>query len=133
MDGMSFNSRFKKSREQRFARIAKQQMYSTNITPQPTVAAEEVPLADEVIEIEQVTSVPVEQPEQVIDVPVEEPKEVMIEPEPVPQPQRSTQNILDSIVGMLFAQHHKQIHGYMVELEKQILTEQNALLEKTKT
>lgn len=112
---MSFN-RFSKTREQRLARIAKQKANTTTDTTQEEpIVAEEVPLADEVIPIEEVVSEPVEQPEQVV----------------TPKP-RTTQNILDSIVGMLFAQHHQQIHGYMLELEKQILADQKALLEKHK-
>lgn len=45
--------------------------------------------------------------------------------EAVEQPQRSPQQVLDSIVGMLFQQHKQQIHQYMLSLEKQVMEEHN--------
>lgn len=47
-------------------------------------------------------------------------------PDAVEPPQRTPQQVLDSIVGMLFNQHKQQIYKYMLELEKQITLESNA-------
>ena len=52
--------------------------------------------------------------------------------EAVEQPQRSPQQVLDSIVGMLFNQHKQQIYKYMLELEKQIVTEEQLKLDNAK-
>jgi hypothetical protein len=72
---------------------------------------------------------------QVEDVPLIKGETIMEEankPVAVEQPQRSPQQVLDSIVGMLFNQHKQQIYKYMLELEKQIVLEEQSKLDITK-
>lgn len=76
------------------------------------------------------------QPEVAVeDVPLSKGETIMEEankPAVVEQPQRSPQQVLDSIVGMLFNQHKQQIYKYMLELEKQIVSEEAAKLDTAK-
>lgn len=118
-----------RSRQARLARLAKQAVQTTH-TSEELLVAEEVLLADEIIPIEEVISVPVEPPTPV-EVMVETPVPVATPPQ-VQQGQRSPQNVLDSIIAMLFQQHYQQIYQHMLDLESQIIAEQKALAEKNK-
>jgi hypothetical protein len=69
------------------------------------------------------------------DVPLSKGETIMEEankPQAVEQLQRSPQQVLDSIVGMLFNQHKQQIYKYMLELEKTIVVEETSKVDITK-
>ena len=120
MVGMSFKGKYMgRSRDARLARLARQAVQTPQTTQEELPVAEEVLLDEESIQIEEVIPTPVEPPK----------------PEPVSQvqyTQRSPQNVLDSILAMLFQQHYHQIYKHMIDLENQIKMEQAELAEKQK-